>query len=126
MNAQDSISKDILRISKKIEKGILENGYVYEPPRPSSQYQNFIDLKNKATIKELYSLCEFPSSTVRCYAFWALAYKDKSDGLINILKSHLKYWLMFKYYLEILDGRNQLGFFYDTLRRIMLIQKYEN
>jgi hypothetical protein len=117
MNAQDSIRKNILKISEKIEKGIIENSYVYEPPRPSSQYQNFIDLKNKATIKELYSLCEFPSSTVRCYAFWALAYKDKSNGLINKLIAHLNDTAEVQILFGDIGWSQTVGdFYYNVLR----------
>lgn len=52
------------------------------------QYDNFVDLKTAATTNELVALTEHDSAVVRCYAFWALTFRDSVE-LFPIVVNHL-------------------------------------
>ncbi|KOY84318.1 hypothetical protein AD998_21455 [bacterium 336/3] len=81
------ISKKIEEIIKRIKdvNQVMGNAVYYEGIKPP-QYDNFIELRNKATQKELLELTNHPNGVVRCYAFWALSYIQSVDLLPVIIK----------------------------------------
>ncbi|MES2516285.1 MAG: hypothetical protein V4580_19175 [Bacteroidota bacterium] len=52
-------------------------------------YRHFKKLQAKATDKELISLTDHDTASVRAYAYWALA-KRKNPEIKNILRRHMK------------------------------------
>lgn len=87
---ENEISKPVNKIVNKIAKeDILMGSAVYYSGMKPEQYTNFEKLKEEATRNELVQLTNNENGVVRCYSFWALAYIDNSDTIINILKEHL-------------------------------------
>jgi hypothetical protein len=86
---KSSISKETLEIVREIVKVnmVMGSGVGYSGERPK-QYDNFLLLCEKATNKELKELTGHPNATVRCYAFWALSYRDSTD-IYPIVVKHL-------------------------------------
>jgi hypothetical protein len=86
-NKSDSI--DLGDIVKRIEEiNMFQDSAVgYAGVRPE-QYDNFISLKEIATVDELLSLTDHQNGVVRCYAFWALSYNE-SVNLYPIVLNHL-------------------------------------
>lgn len=87
--AQTEVREKIQKIADELAQDNLQYEFIGYSPTSSKQYKKFKKLKRKATIEELYVLCNSTSPTVRCYSFWALADKDKSDGIIKVLIEHL-------------------------------------
>lgn len=79
----NELLKDIIKINIVMGSMIGEGAYRHE------QYDNFIKLKEKATINELKELTNHPNTTVRSYAFWALSY-DFSVDIFPIVLDHIK------------------------------------
>lgn len=93
-NGQESFEKaKISETTNQIVLKIAEINEVmgshvgYAATRPE-QYDNFIELKEKATSTELIELLNHPNPTVRSYAFWALA-DNHSIDLLPIVISHI-------------------------------------
>ncbi len=86
---KSKISKEIIEIVQKIKKinTVMEDVVGYEGVRPK-QFDHFEDLEKKATKNELMELTNHPNGAVRCYAFWALAYKVDVQ-LFPIVLKHL-------------------------------------
>lgn len=76
----DRIVQEIIKINVVMGSSIGEAGH-----KPK-QYDNFINLKNKASLNELLELTNHPNGVVRCYTFWALSYNDSIDLFSLILK----------------------------------------
>jgi hypothetical protein len=76
----NKIVEEIMLINEVMSSAI---GYSGEKPK---QYDNFTELRNKATQKELLELTSHPNGVVRCYAFWALSYIQSVDLLPVIIK----------------------------------------
>jgi len=86
---QVEMSKSTLAIVKDIEKVnmLMGNAVGYAGVKPA-QYDNFMELRKKATTPELIELTDHPNATVRCYAFWALTY-DSTINLFPIVLDHI-------------------------------------
>ncbi|PWV55881.1 hypothetical protein [Chitinophaga sp. S165] len=75
-------------VSKISTLNVLAGRAVGEGGIRPEEYDNFIELKNKATNAELTELTDHPNGVVRCYAFWALSY-DTTANLLPIVIRHL-------------------------------------
>jgi hypothetical protein len=88
-----SINLDTLPDLKKIVDGIaegnsVESSHIGYGGSPSDQYAKYEQLKKVATVEQLTALTDHKISTVRCYAFQALASK-KTDNVFTVLLKHL-------------------------------------
>ncbi|MDR0865739.1 MAG: HEAT repeat domain-containing protein [Candidatus Symbiothrix sp.] len=73
-----------------INTNVLESEQVGLAGETTSQYKNFIQLRDKATIDELLELLKHEDSVVKGYASWALAdrkYPNLSDILAEFLRT---------------------------------------
>jgi hypothetical protein len=105
----DEIVERIAEINALMDEAV---GYAGERP---VQYDNFIELKDKASAKELISLTHHPNGVVRCYSFWALSY-DRSIDLLTIVVRHLNDSdLVWSQYGRILFQQKVGDFFVDVV-----------
>jgi mRNA-degrading endonuclease RelE of RelBE toxin-antitoxin system len=83
------ISKQTGDIVNRIQNiNELMGSAVYNSGIRPVQYDNFEELRKKATKTELINLTNHPNGVVRCYAFWALSY-DSSIDLLPIVIQHI-------------------------------------
>ncbi|MHA4847802.1 hypothetical protein ACX0G7_26790 [Flavitalea antarctica] len=75
------------------------------------QYDNFEELRKKATRTELIALTDHPNSVVRCYAFWALSY-DSSINLLPIVIQHIADTALVNTQFGCVGSRKQVGDFF--------------
>jgi hypothetical protein len=112
-NAQ--ITKTTHQIINEIQSiNILMSGSIgYAGKRPK-QYDNFTRLKGTATIDELINLTNHPNPTVRCYAFWALAYNPKIN-LFPIILDHINDDEMVETQFGCIGGDEPVGDFFISV-----------
>jgi len=83
------ISNKTKRIVTKIKKvNELMGSAVYSTGTRPEQWDNFEELEETASKKELTELTNHPNGVVRTYSFWALSHRKVID-LFSILKNHL-------------------------------------
>lgn len=85
----EPLREEIYEIVEKIAEVniVMDKAVGYSGERPE-QYDNFIELKTKATRDELIGLTDHENPTVRCYAFWALT-DDNTVEILPIIISHI-------------------------------------
>lgn len=84
----EKIRKKILKIAQKIaEEDIIDSKVVGFELERTKQYDRFIKLVKKTTMKELVELTKHSNSSVRGYSFWGLA-KRHYDNLETIFIKH--------------------------------------
>lgn len=83
------ISSKTKKTVKRIESvnELMDSAVGYSGTQPK-QWDNFEELKKKATKEELIELTNHPNGVVRSYSFWALSHK-KDFELYPIVKKHL-------------------------------------
>lgn len=89
-----TVRPEIDSLVKKIAEGnVLESEHIGYGGEPSTQYQIFIELRDKATMKELINLLKHKNNVVKGYASWALVdrkYQKLSDILLRFLNKDYK------------------------------------
>lgn len=81
----------------------------------SDQWHNFNQLAAKATTAELLQLTDHPNGVVRCYAFWALSYRDTVDHFA-VVRKHLQDDAQVIYFSGCIKSGTAVGdFFVDVV-----------
>ena len=85
----NQISNQTKKIVKKIEKKnqLMDSAVGFSGYKPK-QWENFEELKARASKSELIELTNHPNGVVRSYSFWALSH-DSNIDLFSIVKKHL-------------------------------------
>ena len=106
------ISKRTKKVVKEISKiNELMSSAVYYSGMKPKQWDNFEELKRKATKEELIELTNHPNGVVRSYAFWALSV-DKSVDLFQIVKKHLNDDELINTQFGCIGGQEKVGDFF--------------
>jgi len=115
--AQDSFDKNkISKQTNKVVKDIakineLMSSAVYYSGMKPKQWDNFEELKRKASKEELIELTNHPNGVVRSYAFWALSY-NKNIDLFQIVKNHLNDDELINTQFGCIGGQEKVGDFF--------------
>src|SRR4030095_177549 len=109
------ISKRTAKAVSKIEKiNELMSSAVYNAGIRPEQYDNFLELQNKATTDELITLTNHSNGVVRCYAFWALS-EDSSANLLPIIIQHINDNELVKTQFGCIGSREKVGDFFASM-----------
>jgi len=109
------LSMQTRKIVKAIAKvNMLMGSYVWESGVRPKQYDNFEQLREQATTNELTALTQHPNPSVRCYAFWALAYNPSVD-LYPIVLDHISDTVKVYTQFGCIGGEEAVGDFFIEL-----------
>jgi len=110
-----SVSHKIMAIARKMANvNRLDGPAVGFAEARTRQWDNFVELKKKATIEELLLLTNHENAVVRCYAFWATLFDPAVDPWPTVV-AHIEDTKEVTTFFGCLPGKEKVGDFYISL-----------
>lgn len=121
---ESKISHTIKKTVEKIEEvnELMGSAVYYSGIRPQ-QWDNFEELKNRASKEELIELTNHPNGVVRSYSFWALSLRRNVD-LFSIVKEHLTDYEVIKTQFGCIGNEEMVGDFFIQIMTSRYIDVY--